>query len=105
MLLNYTWPGNVRELRNCIERAMTLSQADRLTTRDLPDRVAEFRPSHVLVAADDPTELFTLEEMERRYIHKVIDAVGGSKTLAARTLGIDRATLYRKLERFKKGFR
>jgi two-component system response regulator HydG len=101
--LRYPWPGNVRELQNCIERALAVSPGDRLTTRDLPPRIANFVPSHVLVAGDDPSELVTLEEMEHRYIEKVMGAVGGNKTLAARTLGIDRVTLHRKLERLRKG--
>jgi DNA-binding NtrC family response regulator len=46
-------------------------------------------------------ELVTLEEVERRYIRKVLDAVGGSKSTAARVLGLDRTTLYRKLERLE----
>ena len=49
---------------------------------------------------DDPSELAPLEEVERRYILRVLDAVGGNKSVAARVLGIERKTLYRKLERF-----
>jgi two-component system response regulator HydG len=54
----------------------------------------------VLIASDDPTELVPLEEAERRYILRVVEAVGSNKTLAARTLGITRKTLYRKLEQY-----
>jgi two-component system response regulator HydG len=54
----------------------------------------------VLLAADDPTELVPLEEIERRYILKVYEAVGGNKTLAAQILAVDRKTLYRKLEQY-----
>ena len=54
----------------------------------------------MVVAADDPTELVPLEEVERRYILRVLEAVGGNKTLAAQVLGLDRKTLYRKLERY-----
>ncbi|TMB12676.1 MAG: sigma-54-dependent Fis family transcriptional regulator, partial [Deltaproteobacteria bacterium] len=56
-----------------------------------------YRPSHVLIAADDPSELVPLEEMERRYILRVMEAVGGNRTLAAKVLRIGRKTLYRKL--------
>jgi DNA-binding NtrC family response regulator len=100
-LLNYPWPGNVRELQNCVERALALSQGDRLTTRDLPPRIADYQVPKG-AAADEPTEMVTLEEMENRYILKVLAAVDGSRTAAARILGIDRVTLYRKLERLKK---
>ena len=53
-----------------------------------------------MVAGNDPSELVPLEEVERRYILRVLEAVGNNKTLAARTLGLDRKTLYRKLERW-----
>jgi two-component system response regulator HydG len=53
----------------------------------------------VLVTSDDPSELVPLEEVERRYIARVMEAVGGNKTAAARILGIERKRLYRMLER------
>ncbi|MFS8065635.1 MAG: sigma-54-dependent transcriptional regulator [Byssovorax sp.] len=97
-LLSYSWPGNVRELQNCIERAVTLTRFDHVGVEDLPEKIRNHRTSHVLVIADDPTELVTLEEVERRYILRVLESVGGNKTAAARILGIERKTLYRKLE-------
>ncbi len=98
-LLAYPWPGNVRELQNCIERAVALARGSELSVDDLPPRVRDHKASDVLVASSDPTELVTLEEVERRYIRRVMEAVGGSKSEAARVLGLDRSTLYRKLER------
>jgi two-component system response regulator HydG len=97
-LLAYPWPGNVRELQNSMERAVALARYDHITVDDLPERVRAFQPSHVVVATDDPSELCTLEEIERRYVLRVLDASGGNKALAARTLGIERKTLYRKLD-------
>ncbi len=99
-LLAYAWPGNVRELHNCIERAVALARHDQITVDDLPERIASYRASHFVVSADDPTELVTLEELERRYILRVLETVGENRTLAAKTLGLDRTTLYRKLERY-----
>jgi len=99
-LLAYAWPGNVRELRNCIERAVALARFDELVVDDLPPQVREYRASHVLVAASDPSELAPLAEVERRYIERVMQSVGGNKRQAAQILGLDRATLYRKLERW-----
>ncbi|MEW6269039.1 MAG: helix-turn-helix domain-containing protein, partial [Thermodesulfobacteriota bacterium] len=58
------------------------------------------RRSHVLVASDDPAELVPLEEVERRYILRVMEAVGGNKSQAAHVLGLGRKTLYRKLEAY-----
>jgi DNA-binding NtrC family response regulator len=97
-LLAYDWPGNVRELRNCVERAVTLSSAALVDVHDLPRKVRDFQPGHVLVAGDDPSELMPLEEVERRYIARVIAACGGNKSKAARILGIGRKTLYRHLD-------
>jgi two-component system response regulator AtoC len=98
-LLSYPWPGNVRELQNCIERAVALAQYDQLGLDDLPERVREFKSSRIAIESTDPTELLPMEEVERRYILRVLEAVGGNKTLAAQVLGFDRRTLYRKLER------
>jgi two-component system response regulator HydG len=98
-LLSYGWPGNVRELQNCIERAVALTRFDQITVDDLPERVKNYRHAHVLIAADDPTELVTMEEVERRYIVRVMEAVGGNKTAAARILGFERKRLYRMLDR------
>ena len=100
-LLAYVWPGNVRELRNCIERAVALTQFEEITVDDLPERIRTYHASFVVVASDDPTELVPLEEVERRYILRVLESVHGNKTSAARILGLDRVTLYRKLERYR----
>jgi two-component system, NtrC family, response regulator AtoC len=97
-LLAYGWPGNVRELQNCIERAVALTRYEQLAVEDLPERIQSYRPTQVLPEGASPQELIPLAELERRYVLRVLDAVGGSRILAARTLGIDRKTLYRKLE-------
>ncbi len=100
-LVSYSWPGNVRELQNCLERAVTLARFEQIVVDDLPEKVRDHRASHVLVTSDDPSELVPMEEVERRYILRVLEAVSGNKTAAARILGIERKTLYRKLERWE----
>jgi two-component system response regulator HydG len=102
-LLEYSWPGNVRELSNCIERAVVLTRGPSVTSDDLPEKIRAYQPSHVLVASDDPSELVSLEEVERRYVLRVLEAVQGNKTKASQILGLDRKTLYRKLEQYKLG--
>jgi two-component system response regulator HydG len=102
-LLAYAWPGNVRELRNAIERAVALTRYDRLVVDDLPDTIRAYRKSHLRFDSESPTELLSMEEVERRYIRHVLEAVGGNKTLAARVLGFDRRTLYRKLSQYGLG--
>jgi DNA-binding NtrC family response regulator len=100
-MLAYAWPGNVRELRNAIERAVALTQHDRLLVEDLPLRIQNAASTAIgMPASDDPSELVPLEEMERRYIAFVLQSVAGNKTAAARILQLDRKTLYRKLARY-----
>ncbi len=99
-LLSYAWPGNVRELQNCIERAVALTRYTDIAVEDLPEAIRDYRPDQLLIASDNPAQLPPMEEVERRYIRRVMQAVRGNKTLAAQVLGFDRRTLYRKLERF-----
>jgi len=99
-LLAYAWPGNVRELENAMERAVAVTRFEEIAVDDLPERIRNYRASHVVVASDDPAELQSMAEVERRYIARVLEAVAGNKTLAARILGFDRKTLYNKLERY-----
>jgi two-component system response regulator HydG len=99
-LLAYDWPGNVRELNNAIERAVALTRYAEVTLEDLPAKIQDYTSSHVLVASDDPAQLPTMDEVEHRYVLRVLESVQGNKALAARILGFDRKTLYRKLERY-----
>ena len=99
-LLSYAWPGNVRELQNCIEHAVALARFEEITVEDLPERIRNYRSANVLVVGDDPSELVSMEVVERRYVLRVLDAVGGNRSMAARILGYDRKTLYRRLETY-----
>ncbi len=96
-LLDYAWPGNVRELRNAIERAVALTQYEKLVVEDLPEKIRSYRGTDMIISSN-AAELVSMEEAERRYILHVLKAVGGNKTHAARLLGFDRKTLYRKLQ-------
>ena len=98
VLVDYDWPGNVRELENCMERAIALCRLDEITIDDLPAKVQEHESSRIVINAGSPSELITMDEMQRRYVRQVLAAVGGNKTHAARVLGMDRRSLYRRLE-------
>jgi two-component system response regulator HydG len=100
-ILSYNWAGNVRELENAMERAVALARLDQITVEDLPDRVRSYRADRFLLSADDPKEVVSLEEIERRYIYRVIKILGGNKARAAELLGLDRRTLYRRLEKYE----
>jgi DNA-binding NtrC family response regulator len=95
-LLGYDWPGNVRELENAMHAAVALSSGQQVGVDELPTTVRQ-RRGPAVTNSERPS---TLEEMERRHIEIVLKAVGWNKARAARKLGIDRATLYRKLSRF-----
>jgi two-component system, NtrC family, response regulator AtoC len=101
-LLAYPWPGNVRELQNAVERAVALCGFERITPEDLPERVRAHRKSQLVVGGDDPSALLPMHEVERRYILHVLETARGNKTVAARILGFDRRTMYRKLGRFER---
>lgn len=97
-LLGYSWPGNVRELRNVIERAVALTAFDTVMLEDLPEKIRLHRGGTVFIGGDDPNELVPMDEIERRYIEHVLRAVNQNRTQAAKILGLDRKTLYRKLK-------
>lgn len=99
-LLAYSWPGNVRELQNCVERAVALTSSTQIEVSDLPEKIRAYKRSHILVVGDHPSDLVSMNEVESRYILRVMQAVNGNKREAARILGFDRKTLYRKLDRY-----
>lgn len=94
----YGWPGNVRELGNAVEHALVLAQGDAIDVKDLPERVR----GGTLPPSTTPVELVALAEIERRHVLRVLEAVGGNKVHAAGILGLDRKTLYRRLELYSK---
>ena len=97
VLIDYPWPGNVRELENVIERAVTLTRNDKITPEDFPPTVQGARGDRRVV--DEAAERTrSLGEVEQEYILRIMDKTGGNKYQAAQILGIDRKTLYRKLD-------
>ncbi len=98
-LLAYDWPGNVRELRNAIERAVALTHHTKLTMEDFSEQLKSNHGSAKIPTGIVETgTIITLEEMENRYIDQVLEQLNGNRTMAARLLGVDRKTLYRKLK-------
>ena len=91
VLRRHSWPGNVRELENVIERALVLGTGPRITLADLPDSVKE-RPTSSAVPGSR-----RLADVEREHIVDTLRSVSGNKAAAARVLGLNRKTLYRKL--------
>ena len=99
-LTSYPWPGNVRELRNAIYRAATLVTGDEIQLEDLPERIREGGDAAMRVASASRRHI-TLRELERLYVLEVVRQTQGNKSKAAEILGMDRKTLYRKLEEYR----
>jgi len=95
-LLGYSWPGNVRQLENAVERAVALNTSGVFSVEDLPQ---EIRSSPKARPGPADKSWPTLAQLEQDYIGEVLEATHGNMTRAAEILGIDRRTLYRKLDR------
>jgi len=88
-LAAHDWPGNIRELEHMVERLSVVTDSPVIRERELP-----------LSPIEDTDRIRSLEEVERAHVSMVLDRCSGNKLKAARMLGIPRATLYRKIERF-----
>ncbi len=99
LMLGYHWPGNVRELQNTIERAILLECDDVLLPEHLLFAEAETTPAPESSPVPRATDM-TLDDVEKEYILRVIEAVGWNKNRAAKKLGIDRTTLYTKIKKY-----
>ncbi|HEU4930275.1 MAG TPA: sigma 54-interacting transcriptional regulator [Candidatus Krumholzibacteria bacterium] len=101
-LLEYPWPGNVRELRNAIERAILLCDGGLITRQHLPTTQPE--PVRASTVLEPATPLIPgavdLEAVDRSFIEKALDQTRGNKSKAARLLGLSRAQLYTRLEKY-----
>ena len=96
--LQYDWPGNVRELRNIVQRSIVLTQQATINSDVLPAKISSYQSKQLVIDEGDNQPLASLEVIERRYIRYVLERTGGNKTEAAKVLGLDRKTLYRRLK-------
>ncbi|MBO0797512.1 MAG: sigma-54-dependent Fis family transcriptional regulator [Blastocatellia bacterium] len=100
LLTAYPWPGNVRELENAIERAVAFAQGAMVTPEDLPKRVRASGAVSAIIARSTEQN-YSLRDLEREYIFEMLRRTGGNKKRTAEILGLDRKTLYRKLEEYR----
>lgn len=100
LLLGFPWPGNARELKNVIERAVVICGGDEIAARDLPERLAESSHASINGGSGGAGLRDSLNYYERKLIQDFLSRHGGSKEEAAKDLGIDLATLYRKMKKF-----
>ncbi len=92
----YHWPGNVRELRNVLEQAVILGDGRKITPSDLPPHIRQKGQGKMVFM------LKPLREVEKQYIHRILEETEGNKAKAASILGISRETLYQKLRQYEK---
>jgi DNA-binding NtrC family response regulator len=100
-LLHYDYPGNVRELENAMERGVTLAEHGEITHLDLPPSFRE-APVRLLREGDafPYSEAMSLAQLEAEHIRRVLTHVAGNTTKAAKSLGISRSTLWRKMREY-----
>ena len=91
MLASHSWPGNLRELNNVVKRAVLLTRGSQITTAELTQAMGQIRTDNVLQLHDEDTE--------RQRIITALQQTNGNKAKAARLLGIDRKTIYNKIEK------
>jgi len=96
LLMEYGFPGNVRELENIIQHAVALTEAGKLTPEDLPPRLRKLHPMENWAGE----ELLPLEEMEKRYIARVLNKTGYNIKAAGRILQVPRTTLWRRMKKY-----
>ncbi len=94
-LQKHDWPGNIRELQHAVERAVILSENNMLEPHDFFVSDREEKPGEVFNA-----DHLNLEEVEKVLVRKVIDKHGGNISRAAKELGLTRASLYRRIEKY-----
>lgn len=91
MLASHSWPGNLRELNNVVKRAVLLTRGNKITTTELTQAMGQIRTDNVLQLHDEDTE--------RQRIITALQQTNGNKAKAARLLGVDRKTIYNKIEK------
>jgi DNA-binding NtrC family response regulator len=100
LLLRYSWPGNVRELRAAMERAVVLCRGEKIGARDLPPEIRNV-PTDTPLPKVGQNNSLSIEEAEKQLIIRALKDSNGSRTLAAKKLGMHRRTLHRKLNSYK----
>jgi len=101
ILMDYNWPGNIRELENVIERAIILCKGTKITSEDFPEFLSNLKKEEVSFENNNLKLKEALKYPEKDLILKALNSVNWNRNEAARILGINRTTLYKKMRRFR----
>jgi transcriptional regulator with PAS, ATPase and Fis domain len=105
LLINYHWPGNIRELESAIERGVLLENSEVLQYENLPQSILQTsnKPKAKINHYEDKNgdEILPLDEIEKKALSNALKVTDNNIQKAAKALGINRATVYRKLEKYK----
>ena len=116
-LMKFDWPGNVRDLRNCIEGMVVMSNSRELDLADLPERVLKFTGIGAPIIVSAPTAVnavpavgsdrrlnvevgMSMEEIKEEAIRATLDYVGNNRAKAAKILGVNKRTIFRKIKEY-----
>jgi transcriptional regulator with PAS, ATPase and Fis domain len=101
ILMGYDYPGNVRELENIIERSLAMCREQEIQPYHLPPELNQSQVDLIPPLREELYAIRSLEEHERKYILSVLSRCSGNRTKAAKSLGIDRVSLWRKLKKYE----
>ncbi len=105
VLSKYNWPGNIRELENIIERSVLLADSTTIKADDLPDSILNFNDNSSSNTTTKRELRSIIDDAQRNHIIRVLEETSGNKKLTAKILGVDPATLYRKMEKLDVAFK
>ena len=100
MLTHYEYPGNIRELESIIAHGVIMADGDKITVTDLPDQLRFGKNARLGLPQYPESELPTIETMERNLIERTLEKLEGNQTDVAKSLGISRSTLWRKMKEY-----
>jgi len=99
LMLDYPWPGNVRELENAVEHGIICAQGNNVGPESLPQHIQDFSHRRKITSSHQTSDIAT-EHIQRKQIENALKESNGNKSQAAQFLGVDRSTLWRRMQKF-----
>lgn len=99
LMMDYPWPGNVRELENAVEHGIICAQGNNVGPESLPQHIQDFSHRRKTTSSHQTSDIAT-EHIQRKQIENALKESNGNKSQAAQFLGVDRSTLWRRMQKF-----